>query len=257
MSNSAGDPDNSTGIEGADGTKIGNVGDALKVTDSGSSISMINRTDASTTVTASGNSSGFDTAGMAFANFSFNISAISGSGAYIQFHVQTSDDNTNWTTYLDTARLTTTGITRYQAIRNAGRYYRFTWDVAGTTPSITFTALTTIKPYAPLRKSVRFFYSDIDLTADNNVSSTFNADDCHVIALSFVRGADGGNNATVKVNGSVDQVSWFTLTGSINAGVSSANTMTFADSSYRFYQLVVTAHTNAGTRTLDVQWSGS
>lgn len=240
---------------GTDGTQIGNTGDRLKVDSAGTAIQMYNATDVSTTVTASGNSSGFDTQGMAFINYTFSVTAISGSGAYIQFHVQTSDDNSNWTTYADTARLTATGQTRYQAFRQGGRYYRYSWDVAGSTPSITFNIITTLKPYAPPRKSVRFFYSDIDLTTNDNVSSAFNADDCRNIALSFSRGADGGNNATVKVNGGLDGVNWFSLTGSLNASVSSANTTTFFDSAYRLYQVVVTAHTNAGTRTLDIEWS--
>lgn len=256
---SGGDLDGATQISGGtDGTVIGNVSDSLKVDMSGSSgIQMINRTDVSTTVSASGNSSGFDTQGMAFANWNFNVTAISGSGAYIQFHVETSDDNTTWTRYLDTARLTTTGIVRYQAIRQAGRYYRFAWDVAGTTPSITFTIFVTLKPFAPLRKSIRFFYADIDLQTNGNVSTTFNADDCHNISLSFVRGADGGNNGTIQVNASVDGVNWFTQTGNLAANPSTSNSQDFSNQSYRFYQLVVTAHTNVGTRTLDVTWSGS
>lgn len=238
-----------------DATKIGNVSDRLKIDDGGTAVPMINRTDVSTTVSASGNSSALDTNGLAAINYNFSVTAISGSGAYIQFHVQTSDDGTTWATYADTPRLTVTGITRYQSFRQAGRYYRYTWDVAGTTPSVTFNIVTTLKPFQSNRKSIRFFYADLDLTTNGNVSTTFTADDCRNIGVFYIRGADGGNNATVAVQGSLDQVNWTSLTGNLSANPSTSNSQTFVDNAYRFYQFIVIAKTSAGTRTVDFQWS--
>ncbi len=216
---------------------------------------MVNRTDVSQTVTASGNSSTFDTQGMAEAAWNFNVTAISGTGAYIQFHVQTSDDATNWSTYVDTPRLTTTGLSRYQGMRHAGRYYRFTWGVAGTTPSVTFTIMPTLKPYSPTRKSVRFFYADLDLTVNGNGSTPFSADDCRNVSVVFIRGADGGNNGTVQLFASNDSTNWVTISGNLAANVSTTNFTTAQEQAWRYYQLQVTAHTSSGTRTLDVQWS--
>lgn len=220
-----------------------------------SGLAMINRTDASTTVTASGNTAALDTSGLFSLNMNFSVTAISGTGAYIQFHTQTSDDGTNWTTYADTARLTATGATRYQGFRQAGRYYRYTWDVAGTSPSVTFNIVSTLKAISVPRKSVRFFYSDLDLQTNGNVSSSFSADDCREVTAAWIRGADGGNNGTVQVETSIDGNTWFSQTGNLAANVSSSNSVAFVDSSWRLYHLIVQAHTSVGTRVLDIQWS--
>lgn len=220
------------------------------------SVPTVNRTDVSSnTVSSSGNSSTFDSAGFASANFNFNVSAISGSGAYIQFHVQKSDDGSNWQTDSDTLRLTTTGITRIAALRQASRYYRFTWDVAGSTPSVTFSIVTTLKQYEPDRFSVRYLYSDIDLTAKGNASTTFLADGCRNIALLFIRASDGGNNGTVQLFASNDAVNWISLSGNLAANPGTTNEITETGLAWRYYQLQVTANTNAGTRVLDTQWS--
>jgi hypothetical protein len=240
---------------GTDYTLIGNTGDRLKVDNSGASgVPMINRTDvASTTVSTSGNSSGFDTAGLAALNVSFVLTAISGTGAYVQFHVQTSDDNTNWATYADTARLTTTQTVRYQSFRQAGRYYRYSWDIAGTLPSVTFNIITTIKQFQENRKSIRFFYSDIDLATNGNASSTFSSDDCRNVSVSWVRAA-GGSNANVQVFASNDQSNWLTQTSNLAANPATNNGTTFYSQAFRFYQLQVTTHGSAGN-TMDIEWS--
>lgn len=240
-------------ITGAtDVTEIGNISDQFKVIQYGQT-----STDANQTVSTSGNTAAFDTNGYAMISVSYNVTAISGSGAYIQFHKQTSDDGTNWTTYADTPRMTAVGGTRYQGFRHAGRYYRFTWDVAGTTPSVTFNIVTTLKAFSPLRKTIRFFYSDIDLSTDSAVSSTFSADDCPNVGLSFSRASDGGNNANVRVQVSMDGTNWFDSTANLAANPGAKNTADFADNAYRFYRLIVTGNTNAGTRTLDIIWSGT
>lgn len=220
-------------------------------------VAFINRTDVSTTVSASGNSATFDTNGLLSLSVNFQVTAISGSGAYIQFHIQASDDGTNWSTYMDTQRMTATGFARYQGLRQSGRYYRFTWDVAGTTPSVTFNVLTTVKSVQTDRKSRRFFYSDIDLSTLAAVSSVFSADDCKNITVTFQRGADGGNNGVVQLFASIDSVIWYSVSGNLAANVSANNFTTVSNQSWPFYQLQVTSKTSAGTRVLDVQWNAN
>jgi hypothetical protein len=248
--------DGSAVTQPVSGTVTVNQGTSPWVVDTtgASGAAMINRTDvASTTVSTSGNSAAFDTAGLAALNVSFNLTAISGVGAYVQFHVQTSDDNSTWTTYADTARLTTTQIVRYQSFRQAGRYYRFSWDVAGTTPSVTFNVITTIKQFQENRKSIRFFYSDIDLAINGNASSVFSSDDCRNVSVVWNRAA-GGTNASVQVFASNDQSNWFSQTSSISANPAIINGTSFSAQSFRFYELQVATHAGAGA-TMDITWS--
>ena len=105
---------------------------------SGTSFPMINRTDVSTTVTASGVSDSFDSEGLGMLNVQPSVTAISGTNPTFQIDVELSDDNVNFNTNFSTVRFTATGSQRVQSLRCAARYYRFRWFVGGTSPSITF-----------------------------------------------------------------------------------------------------------------------
>lgn len=216
---------------------------------------MLNRVDVSTTASSAGNSGTLDTAGLNAATYQLNITSISGSGAYIQLHLQSSEDGTNWSTLVDNARLTATGVTRYGTYRVTPKYYRYAWDIAGTTPSVTFAITTTLKAYEPTRKATRFFYSDLDLQTNGNMSSTFGASNCSNVAVLYMRGADGGNNGTVQLFGSIDGTTWVSVSGNLAANVSTTNSTTLAANAWPNLNLEVTAHTNVGTRVLDIQWS--
>lgn len=242
-------------IGGTDGTTIGNTGDRLKV-DATLGNSVITRTDVSTTVSANGDSGWLDTASYAELNWTTTVSALSGSGATFYVILEASDDQVNATSVYTTTKFTATGSQRFQGIREAGRYYRYRWVVAGTTPSITFTVITTLKPYSPLKSLLVINYADIDLQTNSNVSSTFTAGSCVNTSLMMVRGADGGNNASVQAQISNDSQNWDFI-GSALSGVapSSTNTLSFSAYSFRYWRLIVTGHTSAGTRTLDLYWS--
>lgn len=229
----------------------------LKVTGQGTSQPMINRVDASGTVSSSSStgSGTLDTNGLNSTTFQMNITAISGSGAYIQIHLQTSEDGSNWSTLVDTPRLTATGFYRYGTFRVSPRYYRYTWDVAGSTPSITFAITTSMKPYDPPKKGQRFFYSDIDLSTLGSQSSVFGSSSCTNVTVVFSRAADGGNNGTVQLFGSIDGVLWESISGNLAANPNTSNYTTLSANSWPNLNLQVTAKTNVGTRTLDIQWS--
>lgn len=219
-------------------------------------LGYINRQDASTTVSSSGNGSTLDTQGLSTFSFTTNVTAISGTGANIQFHLQYSDDSSNWTTIYDTPQFTATGFNTYTSIRVAPRYYRYTWTVAGSTPSVTFTIQTTIKQASPSRRnSERDFYADINLTALNNVSSTFMVNDCANVGIVFVRGADGGNNANVQIQASNDNVNFVSISSNVAVNVSTVNDALESSTGFRFMRAIVTTATSAGTRTADLHWS--
>jgi hypothetical protein len=247
---------------GTDGTPIGNVGDRFKVdmAASGSSVAapMINRQDVSTTTAVNGNTTGFETSGMACLNFVLNVSAISGTNAAIQLEVEASDDNTNWTHFYSTARTTTATTHRVSGLRVSGWYYRYRWIMTGTTPSVTFTIQSTLKAYLPNRSTVLIRYSDIDLTAINNVSSVFTAGETSNIALQMVRADDGGSNAAIRIQVSNDNVNWDDHTGS-NITITRATTTLheLSGRAWRYYRIKVASAANVGTRVVDMFWGAN
>lgn len=220
-------------------------------------VPYINRTDVSSTVSATGNSSTLETAGFMSLSARVAVTAISGTNATIQISLQQSDDGTNWISSYDTLRITATTSEVWSSIRIAHRYYRYSWIVSGTTPSVTIAIVSTLKAVQPLVTTRRAFYSDVSLTVVGNRSTPFYAPGARNITVAFQRGADGGNNGTVQLYASIDATNYFSISGNLAANVSTSNDTTVGNASWLYYAIQVTANTNAGTRVLDIQWSGN
>lgn len=235
--------------------QLNSSGALLVDTSTASGVATVNRVDVSSTVTSTGNSGTLDSAGFMALSNRIAVIAISGSGAYIQIHLQQSDDGTNWDTKFDSLRLTATGSQIWSAIRISHRYYRYSWDVAGSTPSITFAITTTLKSMQSNPRYRRALYADLDLTTIGNISTVFSANDCKNIAVSFERAADGGTNGNVQIYASIDGTNYFSQTANIAANVNTSNSSSLANQAWLFYVLRVVTATNAGTRVLDIQWS--
>lgn len=230
-------------------------GNLMTVVNGGIGFPMVNRTDVSTTVTATGNSSSLDSAGLGSGDFLINVTAISGTTPSIQIGIQVSDDNSNWITVFLQKQITATGILTIPAIRLTTRYYRINWVVAGATPSVTFSVTTTLKaaPRTGAQRSV-FRYADLNLAANGNASTAFEADDCVNLGVVLVRSADGGPNANVQIFASVDNAKFFTISSNIAANAGTTNASSLAALPWRFYEIQVIAHANSGN-TADIQWS--
>lgn len=250
------------GLLGAtDGTEIGNISDALKVTASisgGTSVPVINRTDVALAArTTSGNSGTLSSEGFFSISAVVNITAVSGTNPTLDIDLESSDDGTNWQTIYTQTRATTASVVFNPGVQNPSLYYRFRWTISGTTPSFTFSVVSTLKTSAAPGLYGRIRYSDISLTADNNVSSTFDGRGSTVVSLMMVRAADGGNNGTVQIQASQNGLVWSSLTGNIGIGPNTITVQTFAAQTFRFWRIIVVANTSAGTRVLDVYWQGS
>lgn len=248
-------------IAGAtDGTLIGNIGDSLKVTSSlsgGVSFPYINRTDvASAARTTSSNSGTLESDGMGCMNFAMEVTAVSGTNPTMDLFLEASDDGTNWTSFIQTRRFSATGNQRFQGLRLSVRYYRFRWVIAGTTPSFTFSIVSTLKAYLSRRFTNKIQYS-FDLTqATGTNSEVFTAADSPNVSLMTIRGTDGGSNAAYRVQVSNDDVTYVDITGNIAQGSSSQNVSTFTGA-YRFYRLSLNVNSNAGTRIMDIHWAAN
>jgi hypothetical protein len=187
-----------------------------------------------------------------------NVTAISGTGATFQLDLEGSDDQTNWHPIHSTRRFTATGTLRQTGSKLGAYYYRYRWFISGSTPSVTFNVVTTLKngPPGTYRTFVR--YADLSLTTLNNVSTSFNAQSCTNVVLQGVRGADGGNNGSIRIDGSNNDIDYNELTGNIAFGPSSTNYSSLAPGiggPWNFYRARTSAATNAGTRVLDLFWS--
>lgn len=209
---------------------------------------------ASAARTTSGNSGTIDTYGYGCLSFDLNITAASGTTPTLQLIVETSNDASNWSELISLARKTTTGVTRFARESIGSKYYRYSWVITGTTPSFTFSVITTLKNFLPERSAIIHKYADINLASAAAVSSTYNVKDCSNVAFILTRAADGGNNAKYKIQGTNDpDFGWTDVSADITQGPGTTTSQNFPSVAYRFFRLIVVTATNAGTRTLDVQ----
>lgn len=220
-------------------------------------IPMISRTDvASAAQTATGNSGTLDTAGFGELNMVLAVTAESGTNETLDIELQASDDASTWSSVQDAVRVTTSNSTqRIQGTRLSGRYYRYVWTIAGTTPSFTFSIVTTLKEFLPLKNLTMFRYGDIDLHTVNATSSAFSVGSCPNVTVVTVRAATPTGAANVDVQGSMDNVNYLDLGSNISTPVSSIATESLTGQAYRFYKLRTNAAASGAGATIDIYWS--
>lgn len=245
---------------GADGTPIGNIGDAVKFASGstpGLSSAMVSREDESGTFTASGQSSGFDSNGLACLSAEFNISAVSGVSPTLDIDIEVSENNSNWFHLFSLPRITATGVYRAQAIRLAGRYYRVNRTIGGTTPSFTYALQTTLKAYMPRRHSVFIRYNDLNMGSLNAVSSVFRASDVSNVSVMVVLGAGAGGTGRFRVQGSNDGINFGDIGSDVSILIGGVTVQTMSGMAFRFYRLQTTNVIVGGDTTPDLYWGAS
>lgn len=238
-----------------DSTLIGNAGDRFKVE---ASQYVITRTDlASSARTSSGTTGTLDAAGFGEISTTLNVTAVSGTNPTLDFYIDVSDDQSNWTTFNGFQRATAATNLRQQAIRLAGRYYRYGWTIGGTaTPTFTFSVTTTLKPYQPIRNSSLFKYADLALNSAST-SSVFSSRGCANVSVIALRDAIGSGTASITAQVSMDQITWSSLTGSaasIGMTVGASGNTNFIGQAFLFYRFLVT-NTVAAASTASIYWS--
>lgn len=219
---------------------------------------MINTIDSNEIVTASGNTDTLDTSGMGQISVTYNLTAISGSGAYIQFELQASDDGENWTPVHDTRRMTTVDIQRLSGVRVSSKWYRHVWFVGGSSPSCTIKITTTLKDYSPGRTLSLFRYNDMDLKTGAATSTQFGSGANSEIGVMIVRATDTSTVATLKIEASQDAITWNDFTGEFTISSNETVQKDFSGNSTRFMRVkVVTAATGGSTSTATVLWNAT
>ena len=210
------------------------------------------------TVESSGNSGSLDTKGHGCLSFTGNVTAISGSGASIQFDLEASDDAVSWNQVHSTRQITAVGNQRLSGVRITARYYRYRWTVLGTTPSISFTLTSTLKDYLPVRTGSQFRYGDLDLKTTNAVSSAYSSFSNTEISISAIRGNDSLTAATIIIEASLDSTNWHTESGNIQILPGQAINSTISGNAYRFYRLkTITPAVGVGAILADVLYTST
>lgn len=246
-------------VGGTDAARIENTGGRLNVntvhSDSSISAPMVNRVDASSTVTTTGNTGTLETKGMACGDFLFSVSTISGTSPNIQFEIETSNDGTNWDGIHSTGRITTTGTTILTAVRISEWYYRIKYFINGTTPSISFTVTTTLKAYLPNRSLTFIRYSDVNLMTGSNTSSIFKASGLSTISLIMSSVTVGGGSASVKIQSSSDRALWVDVTSNIVVTINSTILQSLTHQVFPYFRVYVQGASTT-SRFLDLYWGG-
>lgn len=219
---------------------------------------MVNIVDANTTLSASGNTDALDTSGLGQVSVTYDLTAISGSGAYIQFELQASDDATNWTPVHNTRRMTGVDLQRLSGVRISSKWYRHVWYVGGSTPSCTFKITTTLKDYSPGRTLSLFRYNDLDLKTLSATSTQFGSGSNSDIGCMIVRGTDTSTSATLKIQASQDAITWNDYTGEFTIASGETVQKDFSGNSSRFMRVIVAAAATGGsTSTATILWNAT
>lgn len=219
---------------------------------------MVNSIDSDATITASGNTDNLDTCGMGQVSVTYNLTAISGSGAYIQFELQASDDGTTWTTVQNTRRMTGVDIQRLSGVRISSKWYRHVWYIGGTSPSCTIKVTTTLKDYSPGRTVSLFRYDDLNLKTGSATSTQFGSGVNTEVGCMIIRATDTSTSATLKIEGSQDALTWNDFTGEFTISSNETVQKDFQGNSVRFMRvIVVSAATGGSTSTATILWNAT
>lgn len=213
----------------------------------------------STTVSSSGQSEAFDTLGLGQVSFTAHVTDMSGSNVNIQFGIEASDDGNSWNTVHDTRRFTSSGAQRISGIRISSKYYRYTWIVNGSTPSITFHIYTSLKNYSPTRTGSQHRYDDLDLKTVGDVSTTYNSFSNTEISVMIVRQDDSLiQTAIVRIQASNDNINWGDVTGDLALSNDSTIVRSISGNAFRYYRVKVNAAVSlSGSSTAHVFWAST
>lgn len=222
-----------------------------------STIEHLNRIDVeSQVITTNGNSGELDSEGYGCISYIVDVTAVSGTNPTLDIFEEGSEDGINWFQFTQTHRFTNTGQQRFQSLRLAAKFYRYRWIVGGTSPSFTFSIITTLKNYLPKRFGNKIQYG-FDLTqALNTPSETFSAADASNVSIILSRGTDTGGVAGYKIQVSNDESNWTDITSELKQAIST-NLSLSSSGAYRFYRLLLTALPVPAAGKIDIYWSAN
>lgn len=220
-----------------------------------SSMPVVTRYDkASATVTTNGNTDALDSLGFGCLTYETHVTAISGSGATFQVTIESSEDTTNWNEFSNTRRFTAISSQRHQRVALGARYYRFSWVLTGSSPSVTFEIVTTLKPYLPNRNVMMSKYQDVIIDSTSNVSSVFTAADVSNVSLMTTRSDDGGSNCSYVIQTSNNNTNWINVTGNLTQARDTQLQTEFSNKAARFYRVKIVSAANVANG-LDLFWT--
>lgn len=211
----------------------------------------------SITVTESGNSLAYDSFDSREITSVFEISSISGQNTNIQFSLQESEDGIRWFLMHDTRRHSSAGFQRIAPCGISSRFFRYSWDIRGSTPSVTFSIKTTLSKHYSNRTSSMLRYSDLFLGANNNVSTTFIANGGNHIMVAILRPNDGLGGATIAIEGSPDGIRFGSVQPNASVSSNSNSIVNFQSHGIVYYRLRVTTATLVGNPSVDIFWTSS
>lgn len=208
-------------------------------------------------VTADGASSSINPRRFGSVTNTLSVTAISGMGASIQFTLEASDDETNWSVVHETHRFTATGFQRIQRVAIGAGFFRWSWKVLGTTPSVTFKISSTMKDFLPTRTGSLIKYDDLNLATLNAVSTTYSAVGNDTVSVILNRSTDGLGLAVVIVEGSADLANFGVISGNIDVASGATVVKSFTGVAFRFYRIRVASAVLEGSPKASCFWAST
>lgn len=147
-----------------------------------------------------------------------NITAVSGTTPTLDLVLQESPDSgTTWVDVYHFERVTALGVITMPSVPLNGRR-RWSWTIAGTTPSFTFSVSSNRGGFAQFPRFTQFFDRTAGLLAGtlNAVSATYQIAGCSCVVAAVTLGA-ATTPAAYKLQGSIDGANWYDLSSAVTA----------------------------------------
>ncbi|UDL16844.1 hypothetical protein SEA_ATUIN_181 [Arthrobacter phage Atuin] len=171
--------------------------------------------------------------------FNVAVTAITGSGAYMDVAVEESVDNgTNWIRIYEFPRITATGSFTSPKLRATfGTRFRYVRTVGGTTPSIT-NAVNRVMWSTPGELTRQWFDRSIVLTTLNSTTPVYTVDGCNFFQVTTNLGA-ATTPPVLQLQGSEDGTNWYAIGGTFTPTASTTTLQIVKDFIPKFARVIV------------------
>jgi hypothetical protein len=179
--------------------------------------------------------------------FSVVVTAVSGTGPWLDVAIQESPDNgTNWITVYEFQRITATGTYVTPKLRSTyGTRFRYVRTVGGTSPSFTM-SLNRIQWSTPGELTRQYFDRTIVPTTLNSATPVQNLDGCTFFQLAVNLGA-ATTAPAFQLQGSEDATNWYNIDTPMTTTANSTTVKVYKDIAPKFCRTIVSTAGSAVT----------
>lgn len=162
-------------------------------------------------------------------SFQFVVTAVSGTSPTLDIGIEESyDSGTNWKRIYDMPRITATGSYTTPRLKLNGNRIRYVQTVGGTTPSFT-RAINRLTYSTDELYKYRFIDRTIAPNTLNSTTPAYQTEGCMQLQVVISSGAITTSGATFTLEGSMDNLNWYTIGTTMSPAASTTASQTLTD----------------------------